>query len=173
MDTTTTKTKFSLTKHRRRTDILLLLICVTGLMLAGMTGSLLGGSTIYYDDGIRPPFAMTAIYMTAVWNAMFTILGISLSTIYRYRPTTNITTKRKLISLILFGAQTIFVLTYPLMFFRLSSHILALVWCAAIFAIMTAYMVYSAPLSKRAAFIIIPYLIWIAYCSYISIMMIL
>jgi len=168
------KTKYIIGKTKpNRTDFLLILICISGLMLAGMVASLIGGTTHAYDDAIRPPFALPSIALTAIFNAIFTILGLSISMVYKFRPTNDKMTKRKLTSLILFGIQLIFVITWPLMFFRLSIHLLAFAWTAIIFGLSVAYMVNNMSFNKASGWLVLPYLIWLAYLCYISIMFVL
>ena len=167
------KSKYSVGKVSRRADLLMLFMCITGLMLAGMIGSLLGGSAVEYDTGIRPLFAVPSLFLTAMWNAAFTILGISLSGVYKFRPTTDKETKRKFISLILFASQLAFVTTWGLIFFRLNIPLLAFVWAAIIFILSVAYMISVLPYAKPAGWVIIPYLVFLSYIAYISIMFVL
>ncbi|MCL2370596.1 MAG: tryptophan-rich sensory protein [Firmicutes bacterium] len=167
------KTKYNMRKAKpNRTDLLLIFICITGLMLAGMVASLIGGSTQGYDDAIRPPFALPSIAFAAIFNALFTILGISISMVYKFRPVNDRLTHRKFISLILFGIQLAFVITWPLMFFRLGIHLLALSWTVVIFGLSIAYMVNNMSFNKASGWLMIPYLIWLAYLCYISLMFI-
>lgn len=102
------------------------------------------------------PIAWTILYILIAFSLYFTLLGA----------------KNKRPVIIIFGANLFFNLFWSYLFFVLKNPTLAftdivLMWCSIVFMIKVSYKV-----DKKAAYMLVPYLIWVTYAMLLNFLII-
>lgn len=119
--------------------------------------------SVWYYNLLKPPFAPPNWIFSPVWSILyFTILVAFLLYIFKLAP-------NKKSGYIYFATQLIFNFLWTPIFFYLKNIVFALIVIILldIFVILTIKSFYKV--SKISALILIPYLIWILFATYLNI----
>ncbi len=139
-------------------------------------GFLSGRSTtaedmLWYRALQAPPGLPPSWVFPVVWTILYALMGLSLA-ILIFAPEKNRggehETRRKLKACLLFAIQLALNLAWTPVFFSAQLKIPALVIIIALLATIFLTIRAFFPISKRAAFLLIPYLIWVAYATYLN-----
>lgn len=119
--------------------------------------------SVWYYNLIKPPFTPPDWVFPPVWSILYSTILVALL-LYIVKPTQN-----KKSGYIYFTTQLIFNLLWTPVFFYLKNMFLALIIIIFldIFTILTIKSFYKV--SKISALILIPYLIWILFATYLNI----
>ena len=119
--------------------------------------------SVWYYNLLKPPFAPPDWIFVPVWSVLYFTLFLALL-LYIYKPAHN-----KKSGYIYFSTQLILNLMWTPVFFYLKNIIWALIVLILldIFLILTIKSFYNV--SKISALILIPYLIWILFATYLNI----
>lgn len=131
-------------------------------LLFGFVGYLLGGDNSIYSTIVTPVFAPPSIIFPIVWTILYILMGISFYII----STSN--------SNDISEANTIYYLQlvvnalWPLFFFRFNLFLISFFWILLLIALV-AYMIYLFyKIKPIAAFLQIPYLLWLIFASILN-----
>jgi len=118
----------------------------------------------WYNSLIRPFLAPPSFIFTPVWIVLYITLAIALI-LY----VTEFSIKNKKSGYIYFAAQLLLNLVWSPVFFGMKNILLALIIILLmdLFVILTIKQFYS--ISKLAGIILIPYLLWILFATYLNI----
>lgn len=119
--------------------------------------------SIWYYNLLKPPFAPPDWIFSPVWSILYCTIVIALL-LYIFKPAEN-----KKSGYIYFATQLILNCLWTPAFFYLQNILLALIIIILldIFVLLTIYSFYKV--SKFASLILIPYLIWILFATYLNI----
>ena len=135
------------------------------LAVGGLSAFITRGDMDLYKTVERPPFSPPGIVFPIVWSVLYILMGISLYIIWNsgdiYADKTGAYT--------LFGFQLFLNLIWSPVFFSARQYLLAflilvILWIAVLLMIISFYKI-----SKHAALLQIPYLIWITIAGYLNI----
>ena len=73
-------------------------------------------------------------------------------------------------ALILYGVQLVFNILWPLFFFNLQWFWFSFVWLVVLFALVLAMVTAFYQVNKTAAFLQLPYLLWLVFAGYLNFM---
>lgn len=131
------------------------------LVLGIIVGLLTRNSMNIYDSINKPPFAPPGILFPIVWGILYTLMGVSLYLVYL-----SDGSKR---SYYLFGIQLAVNLIWPFLFFTLEAFTLAAVWIIVLWILIILMIVSFYKDAKLAAFLQIPYLLWVTFATVLNI----
>jgi len=135
--------------------------------LLGASGSFFTMPAIptWYRGLIKPFLSPPNWIFAPVWTILFALMGISAYLIWLRR-----TKKKKPVheALQFFGVQFLFNISWSLVFFGLHSPIggvgvVVALWIAILATILKFYAI-----DKTAAFLLIPYLLWVSFAAYLT-----
>ena len=131
-------------------------------LLFGGLGSLLGNSSQGFNNIIKPSFVPSAFVFPIVWTILYTLMGISSYIIY------NSDNPNKKQALIFYFIQLILNSIWTFFFFNMKWFLFSFIWILVIlfFVCIMFYKFYK--INKTAAFIQLPYIIWLTFASIIS-----
>jgi len=146
------------------------LITTIGLcLLAGGIGSLATMPAInsWYVTLNKPSFSPPNWLFGPVWTALYILMGIAAYLIWREAGSKNIKG-----ALIIFVMQLLLNIFWSLIFFGLRQPGWALgeiivMWMAILATILAFY-----PISKIATGLLIPYLLWVTFASFLNLMIV-
>lgn len=132
-----------------------LIIFILIPLVVGFVGNLLGGSTDIYTKINTPSFAPPGFLFPIVWTILYTLMGISSYMISKEK-NNNVAMTTYFVQL---GVNAL----WSLFFFRLNWFLFSTLWLVLLLCLII-YMIYEfAKLNKTAAYLQIPYAIWVAF----------
>ena len=145
-------------------SVLLFVVVVGGTMVLGFLSGMLSGASAGYDGYARPPPDTT---FSVVWPVLYFLTGISfylmLTTIVEQK---NLAAKRA--SIIIWAVQLALNLMWPFLFFALDLKTVAFIVSTVMTVCVLAVVVMDFFYCKTAAWLNIPYLIWLAFATYLG-----
>lgn len=151
-------------RHLNTTAKLIFSLVIT--QLAGAIGSLFTMSSVntWYAALEKPTLTPPNWLFGPVWITLYVLMGIALFLIWKQD------TRRKNVqqALSLFSLQLIANATWSILFFGLQSPLCGLVNIILLLALIVATIISFWKLSKPAAYLLVPYLLWVSYATYLN-----
>jgi tryptophan-rich sensory protein len=142
------------------------MISVALCQAAGIVGSLFTTPAIssWYASLRKPAFAPPNWVFAPVWTTLYFLMGISLFIVWNIGLEKNSVRK----SIVVFGIQLLLNVFWSYLFFGLKSPLLGLgeivvMWLTILLTILIFFRI-----SKKAAVLLIPYLMWVSVASYLN-----
>jgi tryptophan-rich sensory protein len=137
---------------------------VVAVNAAGAGAGLLagsGGESDWYKSLEKPSFNPPGWVFGPVWTALYTMMGISLSMLWRARDEKPAAGP----ALQLFTVQLILNLAWSFLFFRWENPRAAFVEILVLDAVIVLTILAAWRVSKTAALLLVPYLLWSAFAA--------
>ena len=136
----------------------LLIVCVN------FVGGFFSQESLYtwYQGLQKAPWNPPDFVFGPVWTLLYIMIALSVWTIY-------LSKGKKALCYTLFGVQLFFNMVWTLCFFALQSPLLALVDIVILDVHVLATIVVFARVSRIAAWLLIPYFLWILYATSLTI----
>lgn len=151
-------------KRRAVTYAVFILICLlTGLGSWYLAGDISG----MYRELLLPPLSPPAIVFPIVWSILYVLMGIGSAMVY----TGGSQGRGK--ALTFFVLQLFFNFFWSVIFFGLGQYIAAFVWLVLLFILVVLMVRYFAESSVTAAYLQLPYLLWLLFAMYLNAMVFL
>jgi benzodiazapine receptor len=131
--------------------------------LIGNIGTLFALSAIgtWYASLVKPEFNPPDWVFAPVWVILFALMGISLYLVWERRRVK----KRARIALQAFDVQLALNIFWPFLFFGLRSPLYGLICIVLLFLAILLIIAEFRRVSKAAAYLLIPYLLWVAFAA--------
>ncbi len=135
--------------------------------LAGLIGSVFTTSSVtgWYSTIVRPELAPPNWIFGPVWTILFVLMGVALFLVWKKEDSQK---KKVKAALHLFTAQLILNTLWSIIFFGFQSPGWALVEIAFLWLSILLTIIAFAPISRRAAWLLLPYLAWVSFASYLN-----
>lgn len=133
---------------------------------AGIIGSAFTVSAIptWYATLVKPSFNPPGWVFGPVWTTLYALMGMSLYRIYRL----GFHKERVYQALVVFGIQLVLNALWSIIFFGLHSISGALVEIMLLLGFIFATMVRFAKLDRIAAYLLLPYLLWVSFATFLT-----
>ncbi len=118
-----------------------------------------------YEMMRKPPLSPPGLIFPIVWTILYVLMGISSGIIYTNREHNPEDAKK---GLIYYGASLILNFAWSIIFFNLQAAFLALVCLIALFCLILATVFSYYKVNRLAAYLQIPYAIWVAFAGYLN-----
>lgn len=130
---------------------------------AGMIGAALGsGSMEKYQELSKPFLSPPGWVFPVVWTILYLLMGIAAYLV----SVSEDPDKRQ--ALILYGAQLLVNMLWPLFFFRLDAYLLAFVWLLLLIDLVVLTAKSFSNIDGTAGKLFLPYLIWLVFAAYLN-----
>ena len=143
-----------------------LVACVAGVMVLGWLVGMAGGATQGYTGLVRPSFTPPDIVFSIVWPTLYALMGVSLYLTISAKTQNN---GVRIASFVLFALQLALNLLWVPVFFKLRAYLIAFIILAMIDALVSALIIVDFKINKWSAILLIPYLAWIIFATYLNI----
>ncbi len=148
-------------KNKVKTYIIGIIISVAvGLLSAFFTRD----SMDIYGSINTPALAPPAILFPIVWTVLYVLMGISSVIIYNSDADEN--EKRQ--ALILYGIQLAVNFFWSIIFFNQRAFLASFIWLILLWVLIIAMILSFRKINKTAAWLQIPYLLWVTFAGYLS-----
>jgi tryptophan-rich sensory protein len=150
-----------------RRDAAMLVSSIVLCELVGALGSVFSIAAIpkWYAGLAKPQFLTPPSWVFGpVWTALYLMMGVSLYLLWRNGPRA----KGARAATEAFGAQLMLNLLWSFLFFGLRSPLLGLAGIVLLWAAILATIVRSYRVSRAAAAIMVPYLLWVTFAALLN-----
>lgn len=143
-----------------------LIVSIALTLCAGLVGSVFTAPQIpgWYAGLAKPALTPPSWVFGPVWIVLFILMGVSLFLVWREgieRPDVRV-------ALLVFGVQLVLNVLWSVLFFGLQSSFLAFLEIIVLWCAILATIVLSARVSKPAAWLLVPYLLWVSFAAYLT-----
>ena len=150
----------------RLKDWLAALVAVVVSELAGVVGSVftMPAIPVWYAGLVKPALNPPAWVFAPVWTALYFLMGVAAYLVWRkgwHRASVKV-------ALGVFAGQLLLNILWSLVFFGLHNINAGLVCIAALWMFILATMMAFARVSKPAMWLLVPYLLWVSFASYLN-----
>lgn len=132
------------------------------LALGGISGLLIKDSMQHFDNVVQPALTPPNIVFPIVWTILYTLMGISFYLILT-TPDKNSKT-----ALFLYITQLLVNVIWPIIFFNYKNYLFAFVWIILLIVLIVLMITEMYKVKKCAAYLQIPYLIWVSFAAYLN-----
>ncbi len=145
--------------------ILLLIFSFTLPLLIGFgAGRLSAESSLIYNDFKLPPLAPPSYVFGIAWTIIYILMGLSCFLIF----VANINKKKKKVALIYYFLQLTVNFFWTLIFFNLNFKLFAFIWILLLVFLLIKTMAAFLQIDKIAFYLLIPYILWLLFASYLN-----
>ncbi len=150
-------------KIKRETKAYVIFILISEAV--GVISGLLSreGMKVYSETAAKPPLSPPAILFPIVWAILYGLMGIGAARVFLSRPSGERT-----VSLRLFAGQLVLNFFWSIIFFAAGAYGGAFFWLLALLAITVAMTVFFSRIDKPAAYLQIPYIVWLVFAAYLN-----
>lgn len=142
-----------------------LLIAVAIPLLVGAVAGLLTRNSMQVFEGLQqPPFAPPGVLFPIVWTILYALMGIASYLIY----TSGKDPEEVSSALTVYGAQLVVNFLWPIVFFRFGWYTFAFFWLILLWVLVIYTILLFYRISKPAAWLMVPYLVWLTYAAYLN-----
>ncbi|MBI4132567.1 MAG: tryptophan-rich sensory protein [Candidatus Sungbacteria bacterium] len=143
-----------------------LVIAVVVSELAGVIGSVFTVSAIpnWYAGLIKPAVNPPSWVFGPVWTTLYALMGVAAFLIWKK----GFEQRDVKIALGIFGVQLVLNTVWSIIFFGLQSPGWALVDITLLWLAIVWTMVVFHKISKPAAYLLLPYILWVSFASYLN-----
>ncbi len=134
------------------------------LAVGGVAAFLTMGSMEQFEALNQPPLSPPGWLFPIVWTILYTLMGIASYLIQTVEG--NDEQKKKAISL--YRYQLIVNFLWPTFFFNFQWFFFSLLWLLLLWVLVFIMLLQFYKLSKPAAYLIVPYLLWLTFAAYLN-----
>ncbi len=136
------------------------------LAVGGLAAFLTRNSMNIYESIEKPPQAPPGILFPIVWTVLYILMGIGSTLIYK----SDADEKIKNQGLFIYGLQLAVNFFWSILFFNLQAFLPSFIWLLLLWGLIIAMIVSFWRISRSAALLQIPYLLWVTFAGYLNLM---
>lgn len=143
-----------------------LIIAIAISELAGIIGSIFtfSGISSWYATLAKPALNPPSWIFCPVWTTLYALMGIAAFLVWKK----GLEQKDVQKALLVFGFQLVLNTVWSIIFFGLHSPLWALVDIALMLLVIVWTMVLFFRISKPAMWLLVPYILWVSFASYLN-----
>lgn len=143
----------------------LLLICIAiPLMVGGIAGFISQNSMSAFEALNKPPLSPPGWVFPVAWTILYILMGIASYLIL----TSDAPQKRINKAMKLYVLQLFFNFLWTFWFFNLELYLFAFIWLVALWLLILITILSFSRISKPAAYLMVPYLLWVTFAGYLN-----
>lgn len=149
-------------------SFLKLLFCIAASQAAGFIGAIFTMPAIdsWYKTLARPEFAPPNWVFAPVWTTLYILMGVAAFLVWQK----GLERKEVKVALTIFAIQLILNTLWSIIFFGLQSPGWAFVEVIFLWVAILATIIAFAKVSKLAAWLLAPYILWVSFAAYLNFM---
>jgi len=150
----------------KKKNIVALILSIALCQLAGVIGSVFTIDQVksWYPTLIKPALNPPSWVFGPVWVTLFILMGIAAFLVWKQ----GILHKKVKIALGIFGIQLVLNTLWSILFFGFQNPGAALVEIAVLWLTILASIIAFYKISKPAAYLLLPYILWVSFASYLN-----
>ena len=148
-------------------DIAKLVVSIIACQGAGLIGSLFTTPAIptWYAGLQKPPFTPPSWLFAPAWVTLYLLMGIAAFLVWRM----GLDKREVRTALIIFLAQLVLNALWSVAFFGMQSPLYGVIVIALLWAAILVTIIRFARLSRNAAWLLVPYILWVSFAAVLNI----
>lgn len=138
---------------------------VIALAVGGLSAAVTSQSMEVYSKINQPPLSPPSTLFPIVWTILFTLMGISAALVYHFKDSKPDEVR---IALIVYAVNLAVNFLWSIIFFNMQAYLFAFIWILLLIAVIVAMIVFFKRVSPLAAYLQIPYLLWVTFAAYLN-----
>lgn len=115
----------------------------------------------------KPAFSPPALLFPIVWTILYVLMGISSARIWIQKSNHPYEAMDALLS---YALQLILNFFWPIIFFNMQTFLFAFIWLVVLWTSILKMIFKFSMLDKTAAYLNIPYALWVTFAGYLNFM---
>ncbi len=140
----------------------ILIPVAVGLLSAFLTRE----SMDVYQSIVKPKLAPPGILFPIVWTVLYILMGIG--SVLVYNSVANEKDKKQ--ALIIYGLQLAVNFFWSILFFNQRAFLASFLWLILLWILIIAMILSFKKINKAAAWLQIPYFLWVTFAGYLNLM---
>lgn len=132
------------------------------VLLGVISGLLTMNGAKEFSSVNQPALSPPAWLFPVAWTILYTLMGISSYLVYRADDENSRT------ALIVYAVSLFFNITWSFFFFNFNAYLFSFVWLLILWVLVAITIVLYWKISKPAALLQIPYILWLTFAAYLS-----
>lgn len=148
-------------------NIILTFVAAVAIPLAigGLSAFLTRDNMNIYEEIITPPLSPPAFLFPIVWTILYVLMGVSSGLIWRKRKEDK---EKADNALLIYLASLVFNFIWSILFFNFRFFLFSFAWLTVLLILIIFTVRGYRRLCPIAAYIQIPYCIWVAFAGYLN-----
>ena len=142
----------------------ILLSILIALGVGGLAGLLTSGGMQAYESAAKPALTPPGAVFPVVWAILYVLMGLGAAIVY------SSDSPGKQAALSVYAAQLLVNFCWSLIFFLAKAYLPAFLWLLLLLALIVIMIVKFYPISRTAAYLQLPYLLWVLFAGYLNFM---
>ncbi len=138
---------------------------VIALAVGGLSAFLTRNNMNLFDEIVKPPLSPPRILFPIVWTILYILMGISSAIIFEHRKFMKAEAEK---GLAIYGVSLILNFTWSIIFFNFRAFTFAFIWLLILWSSILYTIAQYYKVNKLAAYLQIPYLIWVTFAGYLT-----
>lgn len=139
---------------------------IIALAVGGLSALLTKNNMSIFEKINMPPLSPPSVVFPIVWAVLYILMGISSAIIYK-----NGTDREEVQSALkVYALQLAVNFFWSLIFFNMQAYLFAFIWLVLLWVLVIVMIVKFKKISPAAAWLQIPYLLWVTFAGYLSLM---
>lgn len=138
---------------------------ISALAVGGLSAFLTRGNMDIYDQLNTPPLSPPGILFPIVWTILYALMGISAAMVWSDEFALP---AKKRSAIYVYAASLFFNFFWSILFFNLNVFFISFLWLIVLFALIIATIIKYRRISPLAAYLQIPYALWVAFAGYLN-----
>ncbi|MBQ8301531.1 MAG: tryptophan-rich sensory protein [Clostridia bacterium] len=137
------------------------------LAVGGLSALFTKNNMDVYERINRPMLAPPMIVFPIVWSVLFILMGIGSAIVYlnRYKDFDTASSALKI-----YAFQLVVNFFWSIIFFNLQAYLFAFIWLIVLWILILLMIIQFYKISPLAAYLQIPYLLWVTFAGYLTFM---
>lgn len=128
------------------------------LFVGGLSAYLTKDAMSDFEALAKPPLSPPGFLFPIVWTVLFVLMGISAAIVYEKSGRVPFIYRLSLIVNFL----------WSIIFFNMEAYLFAFIWLLLLLVLIIMTIIDYSKISKAAAYLQIPYLIWVIFAGYLN-----
>ena len=137
------------------------------LAVGGLSAFLIRNNVYIYDSINKPALSPPAILFPIVWTVLYVLMGISSARIWLQKDNASY---EVMDSLLAYALQLILNFFWSIIFFNMRTFLFSFIWLVVLWASILKMIFKFSVLDKTAAYLNIPYILWVTFAGYLNFM---
>ncbi len=138
---------------------------VIALAVGGISALLTMNNMDLYSRIEQPPLAPPSWLFPVVWTILYILMGTGAALVYNRKEFKPEETRN---ALIVYAVNLVLNFFWSIIFFNLEAYLFAFIWLVALWIVIIAMIISFRKVSPVAAYLQIPYLIWVTFAGYLN-----
>lgn len=134
------------------------------LAVGGVSAILTNRAMDSFNELNQPALSPPGWLFPVVWTILYILMGIASYLVY----VSDAPYSAKKSALTIYAVQLVFNFFWSILFFNLSMYLSAFVWLIVLWLLILATTLLFYTIDKRAAYLMIPYILWVAFAGYLN-----